>query len=126
MPLRVAAKLTLRSGWYGPTRCERPYLAVGGGEPTCGIPALRVSARPPKNTTELLTTTELLYILPVMNASELKRWLKKQGCTFETHKGGSGHLTIKLGNHTSQLPMHGSKKELGRRLVNKIKKDLGL
>lgn len=61
-----------------------------------------------------------------MNANELKRWLAKEGCTFETHKGGSGHLTVKLGDKTSQLPMHGARKELGTGLVNKIKKDLGL
>jgi mRNA interferase HicA len=60
-----------------------------------------------------------------LNANELKRWLAKQGCTFETHKGGSGHLTVRLGKLKSQLPMHG-KKELGSGLVAKIKKDLGL
>lgn len=64
------------------------------------------------------------HILP-MNANELKRWLKKQGCTFETHKGGSGHLTVIKGNRKSQLPMHG-RKELGTGLVRAIKKDLGL
>ncbi len=61
-----------------------------------------------------------------MNSNELKRWLAKQGCTFQTHKGGSGHLTVSLGDKTSQLPMHGAQKELGTGLVNKIKKDLGL
>lgn len=61
-----------------------------------------------------------------MNAGELKRWLAKRGATFETHKGGSGHLTVRLGDHTSQLPMHGGRRELGTGLVNKIKKDLGL
>jgi mRNA interferase HicA len=61
-----------------------------------------------------------------MNAAELKRWLKKQGCVFESHKGGSGHLTIRRGGRTSQLPTHGSRRELGSGLVNKIKKDLGL
>jgi mRNA interferase HicA len=61
-----------------------------------------------------------------MNGNELKRWLAKQGATFETHKGGSGHLKIRLGDKTSQLPMHGAAKELGTRLVNKIKQDLGL
>ncbi|MBV8662944.1 MAG: addiction module toxin, HicA family [Hyphomicrobiales bacterium] len=45
-----------------------------------------------------------------MNTSELKRWLAKQGCTFEPHKGGSGHLKVYLGERTSQLPMHGSNK----------------
>jgi mRNA interferase HicA len=58
-----------------------------------------------------------------MNANELK--LAARGCTFETHRGGSGHLTVRLDQRTSQLPMHG-RKELGTGLVNKIKKDLGL
>ena len=61
-----------------------------------------------------------------MNASELRRWLKRQGCTFHSHKGGSGHLTVRLGDRASQLPMHGSRRELGTKLVAKIKKDLGL
>ena len=61
-----------------------------------------------------------------MNANELKRHLAKQGCTFHSHKGGSGHLTVRLGDKTSQLPMHGSRKELGKKLVAKILKDLGI
>jgi len=61
-----------------------------------------------------------------MNAQELKKMLAKAGCTFEAHKGGSGHLTVRRGNRKAQLPMHGSKKELGTGLVNKILKDLEL
>jgi len=61
-----------------------------------------------------------------MNAQELKKLLASQGCTFENHKGGSGHLTVRRGERTSQLPVHGSRKELGTGLVNKILKDLGL
>ena len=61
-----------------------------------------------------------------MTSNQVRRYLKKQGCTFQSHKGGSGHLTVRLGNRTSQLPMHGSRKELGTKLVAKIKKDLGL
>lgn len=61
-----------------------------------------------------------------MNANELKKWLAARGCTFESHRGGSGHLTVRRGERTSQLPMHGSRKELGTGLVNKIKKDLDL
>jgi mRNA interferase HicA len=61
-----------------------------------------------------------------MNAQELRRLLASKGCTFETHKGGSGHLTVRRGDRKSQLPMHGSRKELGEGLVNKILKDLGL
>ena len=58
-----------------------------------------------------------------MTSSEFKRWLEKQGCSFEPGKGS--HLAVRLGNNRSVLPMHG-KKEVGTGLVNKIKKDLGL
>jgi mRNA interferase HicA len=61
-----------------------------------------------------------------MKPSELRRWLVKQGCTIMPHRGGSGHVTVIRGNRRSQLPMHGSGKDLGPRLVAKIKKDLGL
>jgi mRNA interferase HicA len=61
-----------------------------------------------------------------MNASEFRRYLAKQGCTFETHRGGSGHVTVRHGDRTSQLPMHGGRKELGTGLVNKICKDLDI
>lgn len=59
-----------------------------------------------------------------MTSSEFKRWLTKQGCTFESGKGG--HLTVILKGKMSTLPMHGKQKELGTGLVNQIKKDLGL
>ena len=61
-----------------------------------------------------------------MNAQELKKLLAKQGCSFENHKGGSGHLTVRRGDRVAQLPMHGSRKELGTGLVNAILKELGL
>ncbi len=61
-----------------------------------------------------------------MNASELKKWLASQGCTFETKKGGSGHIVVRKGDKVTDLPMHGSKKELGTGLVNAIRKQLGL
>ena len=59
-----------------------------------------------------------------MTSQEFKRWLAKQGCTFEP--GHGGHLIVRLGDRMSVLPMHGSGKELGTGLVQKIKKDLGL
>ena len=59
-----------------------------------------------------------------MNAKELRRFLAAKGCTFETHRGGSGHLTVRRGSRKSQLPMHGGNKELGTGLVRKILKDL--
>ncbi|RWP37560.1 type II toxin-antitoxin system HicA family toxin [Mesorhizobium sp.] len=61
-----------------------------------------------------------------MNSNELKKSLAAQGCTFETKKGGSGHLIIRRGDRKSELPMHGAGQELGTGLVNAIKKQLGL
>lgn len=59
-----------------------------------------------------------------MTSAQFKRWLSRHGCSFEPGKGG--HLIVKLGELRSVLPMHGSRKELGMGLVNKIKKDLDL
>jgi len=64
--------------------------------------------------------------LPLLNAQELKRLLASEGCTFETKKGASGHLIVKLGGKRTELPMHGSRKQLGTGLVHRILKDLGL
>jgi mRNA interferase HicA len=61
----------------------------------------------------------------LMKASELKKLLAAKGCRFETHRGGSGHLTVIRGDGKTQFPVH-SQKELGTGLVNKILKDLGL
>lgn len=59
-----------------------------------------------------------------MNAAELKKFLTKNGCKFENHRGGSGHVTVRRGKLKSVIPSHGSSKELGKGLVNKILKDL--
>ena len=61
-----------------------------------------------------------------MNAQDLRRYLAARGCSFETHRGGSGHVTVRRGERKSQIPMHGARKELGKGLVNKILKDLDL
>lgn len=61
-----------------------------------------------------------------MRAQELKKLLAAKGCTFETHKGGSGHIWVIRGDKKTVLPMHGSGKEIGKGLLNKILKDLGL
>ncbi len=61
-----------------------------------------------------------------MTSEEFKRWLKKQGCTFTVSRGKGGHILVHRGALTSTLPMHGSGKELGRGLVEAIKRDLGL
>ena len=59
-----------------------------------------------------------------MTANQLKRWLSTNGCTFEP--GHGGHLLVRRGEYTAVLPMHGSGKELGTGLVERIKKQLGL
>jgi mRNA interferase HicA len=59
-----------------------------------------------------------------MTSAEFKRWLEKQGCSFEPGKGG--HLTVRLGANVTSLPMHGAGKEIGRGLERYIKKALGL
>ncbi len=61
-----------------------------------------------------------------MNSAELVKWLKKQGCTFADSRGGSGHRTAILKGKETQIPIHGSRKELKKGTVHKIKKDLGL
>jgi mRNA interferase HicA len=61
-----------------------------------------------------------------MRSSEFRRWLADRGCAFKEHRGGSGHVTVYRGERKSQLPMHGSRKDLGKRLVHKICKDLDL
>lgn len=59
-----------------------------------------------------------------MTSAEFKRWLARQGRSFEPGKGG--HLAVRLGSRRSVLPMHGKSKELKTGLVEGIKKDLGL
>jgi mRNA interferase HicA len=65
----------------------------------------------------------VLYSFSFVTSKEFKRWLAKQGCTFEPGRGS--HQIVRLGTRTSVIPMHG-KKELGTGLVEKIKKQLGL
>ena len=61
-----------------------------------------------------------------MNAAELKRWLARQGCTFEPKRGGSGHIVARKGDRVTDLPVHGSIEELSQGLVNASRKQLGL
>jgi mRNA interferase HicA len=46
------------------------------------------------------------------------------GCLFEPGRGG--HLTVRLGDKITDLPMHGKKRDLPTGTVNAIKKALGL
>lgn len=57
-----------------------------------------------------------------MTAGELKRWLKKQGCTFTE---GKKHSLAHLNGLTAAVPRH-AKAELPTGTVDGIKKQLGL
>jgi mRNA interferase HicA len=57
-----------------------------------------------------------------VTASELKRWLKKQGCTFTE---GTNHTMVHLGILFTPMPRHPSV-EIATGTYNKILKDLGL
>ena len=59
-----------------------------------------------------------------MNSRQFQNWLKKQGCKFYPGKGG--HKEARLGTRKSIVPTHGGKKQLGKGLMESIKKDLGL
>jgi len=63
------------------------------------------------------------YVHSVISA-EFKRWLERQGESFEPAKGG--HVWVFLRGRRAILPMHGSRKEMKRGTVAAIKKQLGL
>ena len=58
-----------------------------------------------------------------MNSSQFRRWLAKQGCTFEE---GKRHTIVRRGGKSAALPRHGGSKQLGTGLVEAIKRELGL
>jgi mRNA interferase HicA len=58
----------------------------------------------------------------MVTASELRRWLKKQGCTFVEE---SRHTRIILGSKISRMPRHPAK-EIKTGTLRSILKDLGL
>lgn len=71
-----------------------------------------------------LTNVTKMYTLESMKTSEFVRWLKAQGVEIEGFGKGS-HLKVSLKERSSVIPMHPSR-EIGKGLVEKIKKDLGL
>ena len=64
--------------------------------------------------------TDVLY--SSVGSNEFKRWLAKQGATFQPGKGS--HLKVYLGERKSVLPMHPGELKTG--IVQAIKKQLGL
>jgi len=63
------------------------------------------------------------YVHSVTSA-EFKRWLERQGATFEPAKGG--HIWVFLRGQRAIPPMRGSRKEMKRGTVSAVKKQLGL
>lgn len=59
-----------------------------------------------------------------MNCDQFRRYLAKQGCSFEPGRGG--HLVVRRGDLKSSLPQHGGAKQLGTGLMRKIKQDLDI
>ena len=59
-----------------------------------------------------------------MNSDQFRRYLAKQGCTFEPGRGG--HLNVKRGDRVATLPQHGGSKQLKTGLMLGIKKQLGI
>jgi mRNA interferase HicA len=58
-----------------------------------------------------------------MNSSQFRRYLAKQGCTFEE---GKRHTLVRRGDRIAALPRHGGSKQLGTGLMKAIRKDLGI
>jgi mRNA interferase HicA len=59
-----------------------------------------------------------------VTSDEFKRWLERQGATFEPAKGG--HMWVFLRGRRAILPMHGSRKEMKPGTAAAVKKQLGL
>jgi mRNA interferase HicA len=58
-----------------------------------------------------------------VNASQFRRYLARQGCSFEE---GKRHTIVRRGGKMAALPRHGGSRQLGTGLMNSIKKELGL
>ena len=58
-----------------------------------------------------------------MNSDQFRRYLAKQGCTFEE---GKRHTIVRRGDKMVALPRHGGKKQLGTGLMQVILKTLDL
>jgi mRNA interferase HicA len=61
-----------------------------------------------------------------MNSAEFIKLLKKHGFTFENHRGGSGHQTVRRGDKKTVVSVHGSGQDLGKGYVLKVMKQLGI
>jgi len=60
-----------------------------------------------------------------MKYSEFRKWLRDQGAVFQRHRSGSSHYRVPLNGKSTIFPDHGAR-EIGKGLVETIKKQLGL
>jgi mRNA interferase HicA len=58
-----------------------------------------------------------------VNSDQFRRYLAKQGCTFEE---GKRHTIVRRDGRMSALPRHGGSKQLGTGLMASMKRDLGI
>jgi mRNA interferase HicA len=72
----------------------------------------------------LLSPIEVNIYVQLVTSAEFKRWLERQGASFEPAKGG--HMWVMLRGQRAVLPMRGSRKEMKSGTVAAIKKQLGL
>lgn len=70
-----------------------------------------------------LTGVDTSVYIVLMNSDQFRRYLSKQGCTFEE---GKRHTIVRRDGKMAALPRHGGSKQLGTGLMNQILKDLGL
>ncbi|WP_198295702.1 type II toxin-antitoxin system HicA family toxin [Imhoffiella purpurea] len=69
-----------------------------------------------------MTATTEVFRSQATNANAFKRWLAKQGATFQ--KGKGAHMKIFLNGCQPVMPMHNAELKTGT--VETIKKQLGL
>ena len=73
---------------------------------------------------EWLPCTSVNIYVQSVTSAEFKRWLERQGATFEPAKGG--HVWVVLRGRRAILPMHGRRKDMKTGTVAAIKKQLGV
>jgi mRNA interferase HicA len=63
-----------------------------------------------------------------MNSDQFERQLRRQGIKIFAQRSGSGHKDLfnPENGRWSELPVHGGRKQLGKGLMRKILRDLGL
>ena len=61
-----------------------------------------------------------------MNSSQFIRWLRREHGAVIEDKGGRHHKLARLGGRKAVIPTHGGQKQLGKGLMLKIMRELGI